>query len=94
MLEYIEDNSVALAERDNYVGSWVPYAGSSIVLDVTKHYHRLDDAIRFGMANNQDAIFDILEMVAIDLPARQTSGTMTQNKAYTESVVSRMCKNR
>ena len=63
-----------------FLGGWLN--NDIVYLDVSTHIQDLERAIYTGIINNQQCIYDCSEKVHINLPAPQTSGTETQQKAY------------
>lgn len=71
-----------LSDESSFLGGWVNE--NQVYLDVSINIPNLEDAIYYGMYNNQIAIWDCANAKEIKLPTPQTSGTMTQNKTYNE----------
>lgn len=89
---YLAEFSEQLAADDAFFGLWL--ADGVWYYDVSKNVTRLSDAIRLGLAFDQLAIWDCENAVSIELPKRQTAGTLAQQKAYVDSVVERIEKGR
>jgi len=89
---YLAEYSEQLTADDAFFGLWL--ADGVWYYDVSKNVSRLSDAIRLGMQHDQLAIWDCENGVSIELPKRQTAGTLTQQKAYIDSVVERIEKGR
>ena len=71
-----------LSDESSFLGGWVH--DNKVYLDVSINIPNLEDAIYYGMCNDQDAIWDCANNKEIILPLPQKSGTMTQNKTYNE----------
>ena len=50
--KYVLSKAELLADDSNYVGGW--WENGNLVLDISRHFNVLDDAIRFGVENKQD----------------------------------------
>jgi RNAse (barnase) inhibitor barstar len=72
----------SLSDENSFLGGWVH--DNKVYLDVSINIPNLEDAIYYGMNNDQDAIWDCANNKEIILPLPQKSGTMTQNKTYNE----------
>jgi RNAse (barnase) inhibitor barstar len=72
----------SLSDETAFLGGWVH--DNRVYLDVSINIPNLEDAIYYGMHNDQDAIWDCANNKEIILPLPQKSGTMTQNKTYNE----------
>jgi hypothetical protein len=72
----------SLSDENSFLGGWVH--DNKVYLDVSINIPNLEDAIYYGMYNDQDAIWDCANNKEIILPLPQKSGTMTQNKTYNE----------
>lgn len=80
--DYISKNLEALLLDYNnaYFGAWVDR--DLIYFDVSIKIDELYSACYSGIVNNQKAIFDNANAVAIHLPTPQKSGTFTQQATY------------
>jgi len=78
--EYIIDNADELSSENSFVGLWID--NGMVYLDVSVKYDDLETACYFGIINDQKAIYDNANAVAIHLPTPQRSGTMTQQRTY------------
>ncbi len=90
--QYITQNAERLTAADRFFGLWCD--NEKWYFDVSENVARLSDAIRLGMQYDQLAIWDCENAVSIELPKRQTAGTLAQQKAYVDSVVERIEKGR
>jgi hypothetical protein len=78
--EYIINNADELSEDNAFVGLWID--NGKAYLDVSVKYDDLETACYVGIINDQKAIYDNANAVAIHLPTPQRSGTMTQQRTY------------
>ena len=78
--EYIIDNADELSSENSFLGLWID--NSMAYLDVSVKYDDLETACYVGILNDQKAIYDNANAVAIHLPTPQRSGTMTQQRTY------------
>jgi hypothetical protein len=78
--EYIIDNADELCSDKSFVGLWID--NGMAYLDVSVKYDDLETACYVGIINDQKAIYDNANAVAIHLPTPQRSGTMTQQRTY------------
>jgi hypothetical protein len=78
--EYIIDNAEELSSENSFVGLWIN--DGEAYLDVSVKYNDLETACYVGIINDQKAIYDNANAVAIHLPTPQRSGTMTQQRTY------------
>jgi hypothetical protein len=78
--DYIVANIEALTNDNAYFGVW--YDGNLIYLDISIKINDLYEACYSGITNEQLAIFDNANTVAIHLPTPQKSGTFTQQATY------------
>jgi hypothetical protein len=62
---YIKRRSVDLSSPENFFGLWAIDEGKTFVLDVSVHFADKDEAIAFGRANQQEAIWDIANSESI-----------------------------
>jgi hypothetical protein len=92
VLDYVLKHADALAVDNRYFGLW--FDGGQWYYDVSENVTDLGEAIRLGMANNQLAIYDCAKGETIALPTRQKAGTLTQQRAYVDSVVRQIEKER
>lgn len=92
VLQYILQNAETLSAVNRFFGLW--FDNEKWYFDVSENVSKLSDAIRLGMAFDQLAIWDCENGVSIELPKRQTAGTLVQQKAYIDSVVERIEKGR
>jgi hypothetical protein len=78
--EYIIDNADELSSENSFLGLWID--NGMAYLDVSVKYDDLETACYIGIINDQKAIYDNANAVAIHLPTPQRSGTMTQQRTY------------
>ena len=78
--EYIMTNIEELCSDKSFVGLWID--NGKAYLDVSVKYNDLETACYVGIINDQKAIYDNANAVAIHLPTPQRSGTMTQRRTY------------
>ena len=78
--EYIIDNAEELSSDKSFVGLWID--NNKAYIDVSVKYDDLETACYVGIINDQKAIYDNANAVAIHLPTPQRSGTMTQQRIY------------
>jgi hypothetical protein len=78
--EYIIDNADELIDANAFVGLWID--NDKAYLDVSIKHDDLETACYVGIINDQKAIYDNANAVAIHLPTPQRSGTMTQQRTY------------
>ena len=78
--EYIINNAEELSSNESFVGLWID--NGKAYLDVSVKYNDIEAACYVGILNDQKAIYDNANAVAIHLPAPQRSGTMTQRRTY------------
>ena len=78
--DYIIENIGALTSENAYFGAWVDR--DLIYFDVSVKVDDLYEACYSGIVNEQLAIFDNANAVAIHLPTPQKSGTFTQQATY------------
>jgi hypothetical protein len=78
--EYIMTNIEELCSDKSFVGLWID--NGKAYLDVSVKYNDLETACYVGIINDQKAIYDNANAVAIHLPTAQRSGTMTQQRTY------------
>jgi hypothetical protein len=78
--EYIIDNAEELSSDKSFVGLWID--NNKAYIDVSVKHDDLETACYVGIINDQKAIYDNANAVAIHLPTPQRSGTMTQQRTY------------
>ena len=78
--EYIMTNIEELCSDKSFVGLWID--NGKAYFDVSVKYNDLETACYVGIINDQKAIYDNANAVAIHLPTAQRSGTMTQQRTY------------
>ena len=78
--EYIIGNAEELSSDKSFVGLWID--NGKAYIDVSVKYDDLETACYVGILNDQKAIYDNANVVAIHLPTAQRSGTMTQQRTY------------
>jgi hypothetical protein len=78
--EYIINNAEEFSSDKSFVGLWID--NGKAYLDVSVKYNDLETACYVGIINDQKAIYDNANAVAIHLPTAQRSGTMTQQRTY------------
>ena len=86
--DYLLKNIEALANEDVYFGAWVDQ--DKIYFDVSVRLFGLWGACYAGIVNNQKAIYDNANAVAIHLPSPQKSGTFTQQATYNKQAADRV----
>lgn len=77
---YFLNHLDSLNKEEAFLGGWVD--NNKVYLDVSVNISDLETAIYTGIMNNQKAIYDCANKRSINIPAPQTSGTMTQNRTY------------
>ena len=80
LTEYIINNAEELFSENSFVGLWID--NGKAYLDVSVKYNDIEAACYVGILNDQKAIYDNANAVAIHLPTPQRSGTMTQRRTY------------
>jgi hypothetical protein len=78
--DFVVTNGLLLDDIDNYIGGW--WSEGKLVLDVSKQFDDLREAVEFGIHNRQKAVYSIDLGKDIDLPAPQDAGTETQRATY------------
>jgi hypothetical protein len=78
--DYIIENIGVLSGYNTYFGAWVDR--DIIYFDVSVKVDDLYEACYSGIVNEQLAIYDNANAVAIHLPTPQKSGTFTQQATY------------
>ena len=79
--DYILKNIEFLANSsDYYLGAWIE--NNRVYLDISVKINDLYEACYAGIVNEQLAIYDNANAVAIHLPTPQKSGTFTQQATY------------
>ncbi len=78
--EYIINNAEELSSDKSFVGLWID--NGKAYIDVSVKYDDVETACYVGIINDQKAIYDNANAVAIHLPTPQRSGTMTQQRTY------------
>jgi hypothetical protein len=78
--DYIIENIGVLSGDNTYFGAWVDR--DIIYFDVSVKVDDLYEACYSGIVNEQLAIYDNANAVAIHLPSPQKSGTFTQQATY------------
>jgi hypothetical protein len=78
--EYIINNAEELSSENSFVGLWID--NDKAYIDVSIRYNDIETACYVGILNDQKAIYDNANAVAIHLPTPQRSGTMTQRRTY------------
>ena len=88
--DYVNENIEALTNENTYFGIW---AGKDLIyFDVSIKVDDIYEACYAGIVNEQLAIFDNVNMVAIHLPSPQKSGTFTQQATYNKQAADRVVK--
>ena len=64
--EYRRRHAAILGAEDTHFGGWVE-DGKTVYLDVVKIIPDRDEAVRFGIDNNQKAIFNLATFEEIEL---------------------------
>lgn len=80
LTEYIINNAEELFSENSFVGLWID--NGKAYIDVSIRYNDIEAACYVGILNDQKAIYDNANAVAIHLPTPQRSGTMTQRRTY------------
>lgn len=88
--DFINDNSIELANEFSFVGSWVD--NGIVYLDVSRQFNDKRFALNLAVNSNQLAIYDAFNSVVIDLPTPQRAGTFTQQRAYMTYKIDELCK--
>lgn len=88
--DYITKNLHTLVDNNAYLGAWVDR--DLIYFDVSVKVDDLYEACYSGIVNEQLAIFDNANAVAIHLPTPQKSGTFTQQATYNKQAADRVTK--
>jgi hypothetical protein len=78
--DYITRNVFELTSMDAYFGAWTD--NNLIYFDISIKIDDLYEACYAGIVNEQLAIYDNANAVAIHLPSPQKSGTFTQQATY------------
>lgn len=86
--DYITKNLHDLVDNNAYFGAWVDQ--DKIYFDVSIKIDDLYEACYSGIVNEQLAIFDNANAVAIHLPTPQKSGTFTQQATYNKQAADRV----
>jgi hypothetical protein len=73
-----------------FVGSWIN--NGVVYLDISECITDKRKAIETAYKNNQLALYDANNSCIIELPTKQRTGTITQQRAYLTSVIDRLCK--
>lgn len=77
---YIENNIDLFVNEKYFIGLWIN--DGKIYIDASIKLNDLTEACYIGLNNNQLAIYDNANAVAIHLPSPQRSGTITQQRTY------------
>lgn len=85
LADFVNNNIDLLSNENYFLGGWVE--NSIVYLDVSEQIFDKRTALTQGINRNQLAIFDASNSSVINLPTRQRSGTLTQQKAYITQVV-------
>lgn len=85
ILAFIRENVQILCNESYFLGGWVE--NGIVYLDVSEQIFDKRIALTQGINRNQLAIFDASNSSVINLPTRQTSGTLTQQRAYITQAV-------
>lgn len=85
LANFVNNNIDLLSNESYFLGGWVE--NGVIYLDVSEQIFDKRIALTQGINRNQLAIFDASNSEVINLPTRQTSGTLTQQKAYITQAV-------
>lgn len=86
--DYITKNIDPLTSENTYFGAWADQ--DLIYFDVSIKMGSLYGACYSGIVNDQKAIFDNANAVAIHLPTPQKSGTFTQQATYNKQAADRV----
>jgi hypothetical protein len=87
--DYILKNIELLASsNDYYLGGWTE--NDLVYLDISVKVEGLFKACYSGIVNDQKAIFDNANAVAIHLPSPQKAGTFTQQATYNKQAADRV----
>jgi len=86
---FLANNIDLLEHNENYfIGTWI--CNEVIYIDISVNFKHKRDALKFGLYNDQKAIFDIDSNECIYLPSRQKAGTMTQQKTYNDLLIDKL----
>ena len=85
LADFINTNIDLLSNDSYFLGGWVE--SGIVYLDVSEQIFDKRIALTQGINRNQLAIFDASNSSVINLPTRQRSGTLTQQKAYITQAV-------
>jgi len=85
---FLGENFDLLNKSDRYIGTWI--CEDRLYIDVSVNFQSKKEALKFGVYNSQDAIFDIDNNRCIYLPKKQTSGTLTQQKTYIDLQIDKL----
>jgi hypothetical protein len=86
--DYILKNIEELTSMDAYFGAWTDQ--NKIYFDISIKIEDLYEACYSGIVNEQLAIYDNANAVAIHLPSPQKSGTFTQQATYNKQAADRV----
>jgi len=86
--DYIIENIGVLSGDNAYFGAWADR--DIIYFDVSVKVDDLYEACYSGIVNEQLAIYDNANAVAIHLPTPQKSGTFTQQATYNKQAADRV----
>ena len=89
--EYITNNIDKLCLDKYFVGLWIN--NGKAYLDISAKFNNLSEACYRGMINEQLAIYDNANAVAIHLPTPQRSGTLTQQNTYNRMTAQKIADN-
>ena len=89
--KFVSKNISKVINENLYFGGWIN--NKNIYFDISKNFVSLNDALKFGIENNQLAIFDLSKGISIKLPTPQKNGTFYQQKAYIEQWIKNFVNN-
>jgi hypothetical protein len=88
LASFVKKNAVKLTENENYIGGWLHE--KNIYLDISRRFDNIENAVFFGMQNEQLAVFSFKHGV-IELPTNQ-SGTGRQKETYARMTAQKIAK--
>jgi len=60
-------NADLLSDGETYLGCWFDQETESWYLDISLHFETLEEALAYGLSNNQNAVWDLAQNRSIDL---------------------------
>ena len=64
---YAMFNMDILSDGETYLGCWYEHNTETFYLDVSLHFETLEEALAYGLSNNQNAVWDLAQNRSIDL---------------------------